>query len=157
MHKMLFNTGVRPINRQPFKLGEFEELKGGTVHIAYYLNSKPKENYQVQFLAPLSYLEHKKTWEFAMRIVGGGMMSDIAVFHIMGDGDLNENVTKEIDRILRNAKDSEEKDNHLSDEERAKIVDMVELNMPLDSFAWADYPKDATMTEKFVYIIYEMV
>ena len=84
MHKMLFDTGVRPYNHcylsGPDKgkliTSEHEEWHGGTLRIAYYLESKPPESWRLIHLC-----DTVQPGELSMPIVAGGMMSKYAVFY----------------------------------------------------------------------------
>ena len=84
-YKMLFDTGVKPWNHcylsGPNKgkliTGEHEEWHGGTLHIAYYLESEPPEGCILQYLAPEP---EQKDYLINIPIVGGGMLSKYAVF-----------------------------------------------------------------------------
>jgi hypothetical protein len=86
MHKMLFNTGVRPENHRDKSgrliQGEHEEWVGGQLHVVYYLEEEPKPTYRLEHLCSKESLEKRpiQPWEKAIRIVGGGMLSDYAIF-----------------------------------------------------------------------------
>jgi hypothetical protein len=83
MHKMLFNTGVRPYNRLSakdgqFHLGEWEVIKDGSIHVIYFLEHKPEDNLRLDYLqSDISDLPDYKT---AIKIVDGSMLSDYAIF-----------------------------------------------------------------------------
>ena len=83
-HKMYFNTGVKPENRLnkdgKLVLGKYQILKGGTIQIIYFLEEKPNENYKFKYLIPESSLNILTSNEIAIKIIGGGMLSDYAVF-----------------------------------------------------------------------------
>ncbi len=86
MHKMLFNTGVRPWNHcylsGPNKgkliTGEHEEWHNDQLHIAYYLERKPPENAILQYLAP-----EPEEGMLNIPIVAGGMQSKYAIFLVV--------------------------------------------------------------------------
>jgi hypothetical protein len=84
MHKMYFNTGVRPENmldkNGKLILMDHQEIKGGVMQIAYYLEREPEKDLTLSFLVPSNYLEHMKPYEVAIKIVGGGTLSDYAIF-----------------------------------------------------------------------------
>jgi hypothetical protein len=90
-YKMYFNTGVRPENRLSLSgenkgklvLSEHEALKGGTIQIAYYLEEKPKDNYRLLYLCPEDYIKTMPEYEKAIKIIGGGMLSDYAIFQVI--------------------------------------------------------------------------
>jgi hypothetical protein len=81
---MYFNTGVRPENRLDKNgkvvLMDHQEIKGGVMQIAYYLEREPEEGLTLSYLTQANYLEHLKPYEVAIKIVGGGMLSDYAIF-----------------------------------------------------------------------------
>ena len=83
-HKMYFNTGVKPENHLnkdgKLILGKYQVLKGGTIQIIYYLEEKPNENYKFKYLIPESSLNTLTSQEIIIKIMGGGMRSDYAVF-----------------------------------------------------------------------------
>jgi hypothetical protein len=83
-HKMLFDTGVRAENHLDKKgnliQGEYEEWVGGTLHIAYYLETPPLKNYRLDYLQPT---DEVKDWQVAIKIIGGGMLSKYAVFTVL--------------------------------------------------------------------------
>jgi hypothetical protein len=92
MYKMLFNTGVKPENHcylsgarqgQLIIGGQYEEWRSGTLHIAYYLESKPPEGWVVKHLC-----YSPEVGELYMPIVGGGMLSKYAVFTFTGKIDM---------------------------------------------------------------------
>lgn len=88
--KMLFNTGVKPynrlnlagVNKGKFVLGEHEELKDGSIHIAYYLERQPDKNLRLDYLVPEGSLKEFGIHEYqtTIKIIAGGMLSDYAVF-----------------------------------------------------------------------------
>lgn len=84
MHKMYFNTGVLPENRLDESgkvvLMDFQVVKNGTIQIEFFLEEKPDDNLTFRYCAPSNYLDFKKDWEVAIKIVGGGMLSDYAIF-----------------------------------------------------------------------------
>lgn len=86
-NKMLFNTGVRSYNRldknNKLNLGEFEELKGDILQVVYYLESPAPAGKSPKFLCPADYVTggNLKNWEFAIKIIGGGTLSDYAIFN----------------------------------------------------------------------------
>lgn len=90
-YKMYFNTGVRPENRLSLSgenkgklvLSEHEALKGGTIQIVYYLEEKPKDNYKLLYLCSEDYTKTMPEYEKAIKIIGGGMLSDYAIFQVM--------------------------------------------------------------------------
>ena len=77
MYKMLFNTGVRPENRvdKLIAFSEHEEWKGGTLHIAFYLEKEPPENWTLKHLC-----NNPREGELSIPIVAGGMLSKFAIF-----------------------------------------------------------------------------
>lgn len=91
VYQMFFNTGVRPENRLSLSsenkgklvLSEHEFLKGGTIQIAYYLAEKPKENYRLLWLQPSFTMGEIPPYQKAIKIVGGGMHSDYAIFQVL--------------------------------------------------------------------------
>lgn len=80
MHTMYFNTGVLPHNR-PGQLGEFESWRGGTLHKEYHLERAPLPGWTISFLCGPEYLEQLRPFETAIKIVGGGMLSEYAIFN----------------------------------------------------------------------------
>ena len=86
MHKMLFNTGVRPWNHTDkhgnLIKGENDVWKNDQLHIAYYLEREPEPGLIFQYLVgldPTSLLAVLPN-QVAIKIVGGGMSSEYAVF-----------------------------------------------------------------------------
>jgi len=83
-HKMLFNTGVKPLKRRnkhgQFVLGKWETTEGGTIQIKYFLEHEPAKNLWFKYLAPTGYLDNMSPKEVAIKIVDGGMLSDYAIF-----------------------------------------------------------------------------
>lgn len=90
-HKMYFNTGVRPENRLNLSgenkgklvLSEHEALKNGTIQIVYYLEEEPKDNYRLLWLCQKDYIKTMPEYKKAIKIIGGGMLSDYAIFQVM--------------------------------------------------------------------------
>ena len=90
MYKMLFDTGVKPYNRLnlsgpnkgKFELRKWEVLKGGQIHIEYYLEHKPEKGLRLLCLCSSAYLEHMRSYERAIKIVDGGMFSEYAIFMV---------------------------------------------------------------------------
>lgn len=90
-YKMYFNTGVRPENRLNLSgenkgklvLSEHEVLKGGTIQIVYYLEEKPQDNYRLLWLQPSFTMGEIPSHQKAIKIVGGGMHSDYAIFQVL--------------------------------------------------------------------------
>lgn len=85
MYKMYFNTGVRPHNRLDKDgkviLMPFDSIRGGTIQIEYHLISEPPAS-KPKYLVPASYLTagiHEN--EIAIKIIGGGTLSDYAIFN----------------------------------------------------------------------------
>ena len=78
--KMYFNTGVRPENRLDIKgnvvMMEHQTIKGGVLQIEYWLEREPESDLHPKFLASESYLTHLTDNEVAIKIVGGGMLSE---------------------------------------------------------------------------------
>ena len=91
VYKMYFNTGVRPENRLSLSgenkgklvLSEHEVLKSGTIQIVYYLEEKPKDNYRLLWLQPAFTMTELPAHQKAIKIIGGGMLSDYAIFQVM--------------------------------------------------------------------------
>ena len=82
---MYFNTGVTA-TRNPLcpalsthdkKLMPHQEWKGGTLQIAYYLESAPLENWRLVYLH--NYPEKEPNLH-AIKVVGGGILSGYAFF-----------------------------------------------------------------------------
>jgi hypothetical protein len=44
------------------------------------LEREPESNLTLKYLAPANYLEHLSPREVAIKIVGGGMLSDYAIY-----------------------------------------------------------------------------
>ena len=90
-YKMFFNTGVKPCNllnkNGETILLEWQVIKGGVMQIIYFLERKPEANLILKFLAPKDYLNHMQPSETAIKIVGGGMLSDYAIFQIINKKD----------------------------------------------------------------------
>lgn len=86
-HKMLFNTGVQYHNHcdKNGKLikGEFDEWKNNQLHIVYYLETEPPKNSRLDYLQ--SDISDLPEYQVAIKIVGGGMHSDYAIFTIFKD------------------------------------------------------------------------
>lgn len=81
MHKMYFNTGVTPANRDyKMDLLPYQVWKDGTLQIEYYLAEKPPDGWVVDYLC--DYLDNRK---YFMPIVGGGMLSTYAVFKVVNN------------------------------------------------------------------------
>lgn len=84
MFKTYFNTGVKPENRLDKNgkmiLMEHQEIKNGVMQIAYFLEREPESNLTLKYLAPANYLEHLNPHEAAIKIIGGGMLSDYAIY-----------------------------------------------------------------------------
>lgn len=83
-YKMYFNTGVKPYNHldKSGKLIEsaYHVIKDGTIQIEYWLERKPDDRYTFRFLCPEAYLSQLNVNEVAIKIIGGGMLSDYAIF-----------------------------------------------------------------------------
>lgn len=81
---MYFNTGVKPENRLDKNgkviLMDHQIIKGGVMQIEYYLEREPEEGLILRYLVQSNYLEHMSPNEVAIKIVGGGMLSDYAIF-----------------------------------------------------------------------------
>jgi hypothetical protein len=84
MFKTYFNTGVKPENlldkNGKMILMEHQEIKNGVMQIAYFLEKEPESNLTLKYLVPANYLEHLNPHEVAIKIVGGGMLSDYAIY-----------------------------------------------------------------------------
>jgi len=74
--KMYFNTGVTPANRPHDSLCEHQEWKDGTMQIAFYLESEPPKGSRLLHLC-----SNVQEGEFAIPVVGGGMVSKFAIFN----------------------------------------------------------------------------
>ena len=77
MYKMYFDTGVRPVNRPYDSLCEHQEWKDGTMQIAFYLESEPPKGSRLSHLC-----DNVRDYEFALPVVGGGMVSKFAIFNV---------------------------------------------------------------------------
>lgn len=84
MEKLLFNSGVRPINHSG-KLSKHEEFINNQLHIAFYVSDIPK-NGIFEFAVPQSTFENVKkdypSYEYR-KILDGGLCSDYAFFKII--------------------------------------------------------------------------
>ena len=87
MHKMLFNTGVRPENARHMLTVEHYLIHEGTVHIEYFLEREPEAGLSLVGLSDLSRFKMSKN-QVAIKIVGGGMMSDHAFFNSTRQADI---------------------------------------------------------------------
>lgn len=83
-HKFWFNTGVTPQNRPYDSLwGEHQAWRGGTLQIVFYLESAPPAGYRLLYLCdkPYASLEARPVeGAIVIKVVGGGMLSEFAVF-----------------------------------------------------------------------------
>lgn len=88
-YKMLFDTGVRYENHLDrhgdLIRREHEEWRNNTLHIAYYLEEAPHPNWVLEYLIPEHSLDMVQENERVIKIVGGGMASDYAVFLVRGE------------------------------------------------------------------------
>jgi hypothetical protein len=79
-HKFWFNTGVTPHNRSgETTLMDHQSWKGGTLQIAFYLESAPPAGATLAYLC--SSLPPLSPNQVAINVVGGGMLSEFAVFN----------------------------------------------------------------------------
>ena len=99
-HRQLFNTGVLlknslDANGKLIKMPH-DVWKGGVKHIEFWLEKEPPANSRRDWLqdAPLTNLNER---QIAIRIVGGGMLSEYAVFTVFKKDD-NEPVKKHCDQ-----------------------------------------------------------
>ena len=79
-YKRWFNTGVKPENRIGVSLSEFQAWINGTLQIAYYLESIPPSNAILEWLGNDNKVNNNQV---AIKIVGGGMLSEYAIFKIV--------------------------------------------------------------------------
>ena len=93
-YKQLFNSGVRyenhcylsGPNKGKLIRGEFEEWHNGQLHHAFYLEEEPPKNSRRDWLqdAPLNNLRPDQV---AIKIIGGNMISQYAVFTVLKEDD----------------------------------------------------------------------
>lgn len=84
MYEMFFNTGVKRENRLD-KEGnliryEFDDWSRGVLRIKYYIESEPPKNSRLDYLAQDD--KHLNPSQMAIKIVGGGMISEYAIFTV---------------------------------------------------------------------------
>lgn len=63
---------------------------------------------------------------------------------------------KDIVKQIRNAEKKEYNDNHLSDDEREKLVKDVESLVSRDYLSMIEYPFKESITDRYIFIIYNM-
>jgi hypothetical protein len=78
-HKMYFNTGVRPENRPANSLMPFQSWRGGTLHVEYTIENEPPTGARLLYL---SNTPENNYGRISIKITGGGMLSEYAIFQM---------------------------------------------------------------------------
>lgn len=80
MHKMWFNTGVKPENRD-YNMGlmPHQEWRGGVLQIAFYLETAPPDGWVFKYASPYLIPDEK----YFIKIVDGGLFGEYAYFKTM--------------------------------------------------------------------------
>lgn len=93
MYKMYFNTGVTPSGHNPpiKPVLPFQTWRGGTLQVEYHLEHKPPQGARLLWLC--STLDTTQG-RINIKIVGGGMLSGYAIFHLV-----REILTAELESI----------------------------------------------------------